>query len=286
MTVYVSDKPTIAVLPFANMSTDPEQEYFSDGITDDLITDLSKVSGLFVIARNSVFTYKGKNAKVQQIGKDLGVRYVLEGSVRRVGNNIRINAQLIDTTTGGHLWAERYDGSIVDVFKLQDRVTSTIVAALKVELTPREQAVTEDRGTNNIAAYDVFLRGWEHLLRKSPEDAVKAIALFEQALKLDPNYSRAYAALAQTYWDNSLDPKFNTLMGLDTGQVRHELLPLISLRGNIYKKRAATICRKPIRSMLGCYSASVDSTRPCGQRGEPSISVRTIRLHMTCSSKI
>ncbi|NCF29453.1 MAG: tetratricopeptide repeat protein [Gammaproteobacteria bacterium] len=217
-TAYVSDKPTIAVLPFANMSADPEQEYFSDGITDDLITDLSKVSGLFVIARNSVFTYKGKNAKVEQIGKDLGVRYVLEGSVRRVGNNIRINAQLIDTNTGGHLWAERYDGSIVDVFKLQDKVTSTIVAALKVELTPREQVVTEDRGTNNIAAYDIFLRGWEHLLRKSPEDAAKAIGLFEQALILDPNYSRAYAALAQAYWDNSLDPKFNSLMGFDTGQ--------------------------------------------------------------------
>jgi adenylate cyclase len=216
--LYVSDKPSIAVLPFANMSADPEQEYFSDGITDDLITDLSKVSGLFIIARNSVFTYKGTNVKVQQIAKDLGVRYVLEGSVRRVGDSVRINAQLIDTTTGGHLWADRYDGLIADVFKLQDNVTSNIVAALRVKLTPYEQELTSDRGTDSTAAYDVFLRGWEHLLRKTPDDAAKAVDFFKQALDLDPNYARAYAALAQIYWDNSLDPTFNTLVGLNTGQ--------------------------------------------------------------------
>jgi len=215
---YVSEKPSIAVLPFANMSADPEQEYFSDGITDDLITDLSKVSGLFVIARNSVFTYKGKHTKPQQIAKDLGVRYVLEGSVRRVGDNVRINAQLIDATTEGHLWADRYDGLIADVFNLQDKVTSNIVAALKVELTPQEQALASDRETENIAAYDAFLRGWEHLLRKTPEDAAKATIFLKQALELDPSYARAYAALAQAYWDNSLDPKFNTLVGLNTGQ--------------------------------------------------------------------
>jgi tetratricopeptide (TPR) repeat protein len=179
---------------------------------------LSKVSGLFVIARNSVFSYKGKNLKVQQIAKDLGVRYVLEGSVRRVGESVRINAQLIDTTTGGHLWADRYDGLIADVFKLQDDVSNNIVTALKVKLTSQEQALASDRETDNIAAYDVFLRGWEHLLRRTPEDAAKAVAFFKQALNLDPSYARAYAALAQAYWDNSLDPKFNTLVGLNTGQ--------------------------------------------------------------------
>jgi TolB-like protein len=218
MAFPLPDKPSIAVLPFTNISDDAQQEYFVDGMTDDLITDLSKLSGLFVIARNSVFSYKGQQTKVQQIAKDLGVRYILEGSVRRVGDNVRINAQLIDATTGGHLWAERYDGLIVDVFKLQDKVTSNIVAALKVVLTPQEQALVGDQDTSNIAAYDAFLRGWQHLLRKTPENAVKAIAFFKRALELDPNYSRAYAALAQAYWDNSLDREFNTLVGLDTGQ--------------------------------------------------------------------
>ncbi|NIP48073.1 MAG: hypothetical protein GWN21_18835 [Gammaproteobacteria bacterium] len=213
-----TDRPSIAVLPFANMSADPDQEYFTDGMTDDLITDLSKISGLFVIARNSVFTYKGKHTKVQDVARDLGVRYVLEGSVRRVGENVRINAQLIDATTGGHLWAERYDGRVADVFNLQDKVTARIVAALEVELSPAEEKTKIGRDTKNIAAYDAFLRGWEHLLRRTPEDAAQAVDFFERALALDPAYARAYAALAQTYWDNSLDVTFNRLVGLDTGQ--------------------------------------------------------------------
>jgi TolB-like protein/class 3 adenylate cyclase/Flp pilus assembly protein TadD len=213
-----ADRPSIAVLPFTNMSADPEQEYFADGITDDLITDLSKVSGLFVIARNSVFTYKGKHTKVQQVANDLGVRFVLEGSVRRAGRNVRINAQLIDATTGGHLWAERYDGLVADVFELQDKVTSKIVAALEVRLSPQERTEKTERGTSNIAAYDAFLRGWGHLLRRTPEDAAKAVPMFKRALELDPNYARAYAALAQIYWDNSLDSRFNRLVGLNTGQ--------------------------------------------------------------------
>lgn len=206
------DKPSIAVLPFANLSNDPKQEYFSDGITDDLITDLSKVSGLFVISRNSSFTYKGQAVKVQDVAQELGVHYVLEGSVRRVGDRVRINAQLIDATTGGHLWAERYDGALADVFTLQDKVTANIVSALKVKLTAQEQAVAAGRDTPNVAAYDTFLRGWEHLLRKTPADAAKAVEFFEQAVELDPNFSRAYAALAQTYWDYSVDQEFNSLV--------------------------------------------------------------------------
>lgn len=206
------EKPSIAVLPFVNISEDTEQEYFADGMTDDLITDLSKVSGLLVISRNSTFTYKGKPVKVQEVAQELSVRYVLEGSVRRVGDRVRINAQLIDGETGGHLWAERYDGAIVDVFTLQDKVTSKIVAALKVRLTPREQAVAAGRDTPNVAAYDTFLRGWALLLRKTPADAAKAVEFFEQAVELDPNYSRAYAALAQTYWGYSIDEQFNSLV--------------------------------------------------------------------------
>ncbi len=200
MAFPLPEKPSIAVLPFLNMSGDPKQEYFADGITEDLITDLSKISGLFVIARNSVFTYKGKSVKIRQVAEEMGVRYVLEGSVRRVGDQVRINAQLIDSTTGGHLWAERYDGSLADVFALQDRVTQKIVAALAVNLTPGEKALQTRPETGNPEAYDAFLRGWLHYRRNSPDDFAKAVPYFEKAIELDPNYSRAYAALAAVYW--------------------------------------------------------------------------------------
>jgi len=154
MAFPLPDKPSIAVLPFTNMSGDPEQEYFADGMTEDLITDLSKISGLFVIARNSTFSYKGKQVKVGQIAEELGVRYILEGSVRRVGNQVRINAQLIDAISGGHLWAERYDGSLENVFELQDEVTLSIVAALVVKLTTAEQELYVQHETDNPEAYD------------------------------------------------------------------------------------------------------------------------------------
>ncbi len=200
MAFELPDRPSIAVLPFTNMSGDKEQEYFSDGITDDIITDLSKVSSLFVVARNSTFTYKGKSVKVRQIAEDLGVRYMLKGSVRRAGDKVRINAQLIDTSTGGHMWAERYDGSMADVFALQDRVTRKIVSALSLELTAGEEARVARRETASSHAYDVFLEGWGHYLRQRPDDFRNAIASFEKAVALDPAYSRAHAALAATYW--------------------------------------------------------------------------------------
>jgi adenylate cyclase len=134
----ITDKPSIAVLPFANLSTDPEQEYFADGMAEDIITDLAKISGLFVAARNSSFAYKGKQIDLRVVARELGVRYLLEGSVRRAGDQVRVNAQLIDATTGGHLWAERYDGTLADVFYLQDRITNKITKALQVALTPDE----------------------------------------------------------------------------------------------------------------------------------------------------
>src|SRR6266849_134268 len=158
-TLALPDKPSIAVLPFANMSGDPEQEYFSDGITEDLITDLSKLSGLFVIARNSVFTYKGTAVDVGEVSRRLGVRYVVEGSVRKAGNRVRINAQLVDATTGGHLWAERYDRELQDMFALQDEVKQKIVFALKIQLLPEERVRFHQAPTNNLEAYDSFLRG-------------------------------------------------------------------------------------------------------------------------------
>ena len=194
------DKPSIAVLPFVNLSKDPDQEYFTDGMVDDLITDLSKISDLLVVARDSTFIYKGKPAKVKQVAEELGVRYVLEGSVRRAGDEIRINAQLIDAMTGHHVWAERYDGTMKDIFALQDRITQKIVSALAVKLTGTEKQTIEEKGTNNVAAYDAFLRGRIHYLRMTPGDLSRAIQSFKKAIALDPNYGRAYAAMALAYW--------------------------------------------------------------------------------------
>jgi len=157
--VEMPDKPSIAVLPFTNLSGDPEQEYFSDGITEDISTDLSRISGLFVISRNSVFLYKGKAVKPEEVSRELGVRYILEGSVRKAGNRVRITAQLIDATTGYHLWAERYDRELKDIFTLQDEVTQKIVAALAVKLTAGEQERLVRKYTDNLEAYDYYLRG-------------------------------------------------------------------------------------------------------------------------------
>ena len=201
MAFPLPDKPSIAVLPFTNMSGDPEQEYFADGMTEDLITDLSKISGLFVIARNSSFSFKGQQVKVRQVAEELGVRYVLEGSVRRAGNQVRINAQLIDATTGGHLWAERYDGSLQDIFALQDQVTQQIVAALKINLTSEEEAQQAHHNTDNAEAHDAFLQGWAYYRLEKPADLARGIPYFEEAIRLDPNYGQAHAALASIFWD-------------------------------------------------------------------------------------
>ena len=199
MAFPLPNKPSIAVLPFDNMSDDPQQEYFSDGITEDIITDLSKISGLFVIARNSTFTYKGKPVKVQQVAEDLGVRYVLEGSVRKAGEKVRINAQLVDATTGHHLWAERLDGQLGDIFALQDRFTQKIVAALAVKLTVDDESLLASRGTDNVEAYDNYLRGLELQQRNAREDSVKAVEYLKKAIELDPDFARAHAQLASAY---------------------------------------------------------------------------------------
>ncbi len=197
MAFPLPDKPSIAVLPFTNMSNDAEQEYFVDGMTENLITDISKVPGLFVIARNSVFTYKGQAVKVRKVAEELGVRYVLEGSVQRAGDQVRINAQLIDATTGGHLWAERYDGSMADVFALQDQVTEQIVSALAVNL---KGTVAASR-TTNTQAYDDFLKGWAHYQRHTASDSAQAVPYFASAIELDSNYAQAHAAMAAVYWE-------------------------------------------------------------------------------------
>jgi adenylate cyclase len=190
------DKPSIAVLPFQNMSGDTEQEYFSDGMTEDLITDLSKVSGLFVIARNSSFAYKGKAIKVQDIGRDLGVRFVLEGGIRRAGNRVRITAQLIDAASGGHLWAERFDRDLTDIFATQDEVVQKIVGALAIKLTQGEQQRLRRRGTGNMEAYESWLRARELLGRITRESAAQARIMYRRAIELDGNFAAPHAGLA------------------------------------------------------------------------------------------
>jgi adenylate cyclase len=195
------EPPSIAVLPFNNMSGDAEQEYFSDGITEDIITDLSKIADLLVIARNSSFAYKGKNPDMRVVGRELGVRSVLEGSIRRAGNRVRITAQLINAANGAHLWAERYDRDLTDIFAVQDDVTRCIVEALKVKLTPAEAVNIADTPTRNFEAHDRFLRGRE-LLRGTKwnrEIFEQAMALFTRAIELDPNYAEAYAGLAMMH---------------------------------------------------------------------------------------
>jgi adenylate cyclase len=211
-TRMLPDRPSLAVLPFDSLGGSSENSYFADGMTDDIITDLSKLSGILIIARNSSWTYKGKSVKVQQVAKDLGVRYVLQGSVRREGETIRINAQLVDTLGGQHLWAERYDGSIRDVFALQDKVIGQIVAALAVKLTHDEQTRLDLAETGNPQAYDAVLRGLAYYRQGSEDGTNKAIARFEQAIALDPGYARAHAALAaaswrvvQSYWESTTE---------------------------------------------------------------------------------
>jgi TolB-like protein/Flp pilus assembly protein TadD len=192
-------KPSIVVLPFDNMSSDPEQAYFADGITEDITTHLSKIGELFVISRNSAFSYKGKNIRARQIADDLNVRYLLEGSVRRAANQVRINAQLVDGATGSHLWAEIYDGTLENIFAVQDEVTAQIVEALKVRLTDIERKRVYGAETKSPEAYDAFLKGWRRYLSNSSKELPLARDNFERALELDSNYTRAYAALAAVY---------------------------------------------------------------------------------------
>jgi len=198
-TMKLPDKPSIAVLPFNNMSGDPEQEYFSDGITEEIITALSKVPQLFVIARNSTFTYKGKSVNVQQVSRELGVQYVLEGSVRKAGDRVRITAQIVDATTGGHLWSERYDRDLKDIFALQDEITMKILTAVRVKLTDGEQARLYGKVTKNLDSFMKVLEGMPYFYRFNSESNVQARQMFEEASALDPENAHAFTMLGWTY---------------------------------------------------------------------------------------
>jgi TolB-like protein/class 3 adenylate cyclase len=200
-TTVAAAGPSIAVLPFDNLSDDKQQGYLADGIAEDLTTDLARVPGLFVVSRNAAFGFRDKGLAPAQIAGQLGVRYILEGSVRRAGEDIRINAQLIDATTGGHLWAERYDGAWSDIFALQNKVVENVATALRLRLVEGQHAAEVAGGTRNPAAYETFLRGLELEYRGAPEDWVKAIALYQEALKLDPEFGRATAQIAWVYWN-------------------------------------------------------------------------------------
>ncbi|MES9938436.1 MAG: winged helix-turn-helix domain-containing protein [Sedimenticola sp.] len=195
------ERPSIAVLPFVNLSDDKGQEYFVDGMTEDLITDLSRVSGLFVIARNSSFAYKGREVDLITVGRELGVRFIIEGSVRKLGDKLRINVQLLDAVSGGHLWAERFDSELNEVFSVQDRMAARVITALSVKMTSMEESYSNFQETYNPAAYQAFLKGWAAYQRDTPEDFASAIAHLEAAVKIDPAYGRALATLAAIYWD-------------------------------------------------------------------------------------
>jgi TolB-like protein len=192
----LSDRPAIAVLPFTNMSGDPEQEYFSDGISEDIVTALSKLRWFFVIARNSSFAYKGKSASLRQIGEELGVRYLVEGSVRKIGGRVRITAQLNDVATGSQLWAERYDRNLADVFAVQDEITDAIVVAIEPQIFVAENFRARRKPPDSLDAWDLVMRALSHLWRMTREDNSAAQALLERAIAIDPHYAQALAVLA------------------------------------------------------------------------------------------
>jgi adenylate cyclase len=206
-------RASVCVLPFINMSGEPEQEYFSDGITEDIITDLSKVSALSVVARNTAFTFKGQSVDVKEVAKTLGVTYVLEGSVRKAGNRVRITAQLIDGAAGDHVWADRYDRDLTDIFEIQDEISKAIVEALKIKLLPEERKAIEQRGTSNVDAYNLYLMArqqWVSGGQGNPRREESIVRLCQQATRLDPDYAEAWAlmALAQAelrFWHARVD---------------------------------------------------------------------------------
>jgi TolB-like protein len=224
------DKPSIAVLPFVNMSGDPEQEYFSDGISEEIITALSKSSQLFVIARTSSFRYKGKEVDVRTVGRELGVRYVLEGSVRRAGDKVRITAQLIDTKTNKHLWADRYDRDLKEIFAIQDQITMKIITELQVKLTSGEHARVLVKGTDNLEAYMKMLQGNQYFIRMNKEDNALARKMAEEAIALDPEYPTPYGLLGWTHYmemwyRSSKSPKQSVERAIELAQRSLEMDP-------------------------------------------------------------
>ncbi len=221
-------RPSLVVLPFDNLSGNKEQEYLANGFTEDLTTELARVPGLFVVSRNAAFAYKNKKTKPAEIAAALGVRFLLEGSIRRVGDDMRINAQLIDAATTGHLWAERFDGQWADVFALQDKVVTSIAGALKLRLVGGQGKSDYGGGTNNPAAYDAYVRGMDLYLRNNtPEEFADAVKYFQQAVELDQDFGAAHASLAFAYWD--MDEQRATAMGISWGAAHDKVFESLDL---------------------------------------------------------
>jgi TolB-like protein/DNA-binding winged helix-turn-helix (wHTH) protein/Flp pilus assembly protein TadD len=289
----LSDKPSIIVLPLVNLSGDPAQEYFSDGLTEVLTGDLSKISSLFVISRNSAFTYKGKAVKVQDVSKEMGVGYVLEGSVQKADQQVRINVQLIDATTGYHVWSQQYDRPFKDIFALQDEIVQKIVTTLRLQLTLQEQGLIVRKHTNNVEAYDYFLRGLEYFWRISKEGNAQARQLLEKAVALDPQYAEAYAQLGFTYFMEaslswSADPQAleralaleqRALALNDSLPLAHALLGLVYVRQQQYEQAIAAgeraIALAP--NDAGAYVAQADMLSIAGRPEEALRALEHVR---------
>ncbi len=256
----LSDKPSIAVLPFTNMSGDPEQEYFSDGITEDIITALSRISGLLVVARNSTMVYKGKAVDLKKVGREQGVRHVLEGSVRKGGNRIRVTAQLIDATTGNHQWAERYDRKLDDIFEVQDEITKKVTTELNVQLARGEEARVWATGTSNIEAWANVIRAIPLAGEHVKEHNVEAQRLADEAVHLDPTYAAAWVSLGWTHWEDALwswgesdEASMKTALSCAQRALKcdSENPEALALRGTIYltnknAKKAIELCKKAV----------------------------------------
>jgi len=288
------DKPSIVVLPFNNISADPTQEYFVDGMTEDLTTDLSRVPGLFVIARNSAFTYKDKAVKVRDVSHELGVRYVLEGSVRKMGGRLRINTQLIDATTGGHIWAERYDRKLQDVFALQDEVVGKIVSALQVQLTASEKRGLGRQHANSVKAYELYLLGRREFVRRSKDGNSKARTLFEKAIDLDPRFARGYAYLSWAHtrdfidgWStkpaNSLDQARNLVSKAidldDTLPLAQLVMGLVALYTKEHEK-ALVALEKAVALDHNYSDAYALTTRILNLAGRPEAGLEPMKMAM------
>jgi adenylate cyclase len=231
------DKPSIAVLPFQNMSGDPEQEYFADGVVEEIITALSRIRWLFVIARNSSFTYKGRAVDVKQIGRELGVRYVLEGSVRKAGNRVRITGQLIDVSTGAHIWADRFEGELANIFDLQDQVTASAVGAIEPKLEQAEMERAQRKPTESLDAYDHYLRGLAGVHQWTREGNIEALAHFKRATELDPNFASAYGMAARCY-----SQRIGFAWVIDRNQEVADAERLARRAGELGKEDAIALC--------------------------------------------